>query len=1579
MRNRIPNVLAILMALLLSMPGYFGNTALAASPLSVVVTDSPDPVQSGQILMYTWTVTNNGGAKVTEVIGTTQVDLAGIGVPPQLVITSDVGTCAQANSTVTCNAGTLQGGQVWTVTIRGLVNAPSGTVLNNTVTVTSSKSAQTFSDSGSATTLVLGTAPGGDKPDLSVQKVGPASVVISDFFTYQLTVNNTGNANASNVKVIDNLPAGVTFVSATGTSLFSCSYAAPAVTCDGGNVNAGANATINIDVQAPPVTGTIANNAVVDPFDAIVESGEFNNTSATIFTTVTPAPPPPPYTITKVQTSPIYAGYPNVVVPGDTVVYTITATNISGGRSDYNKILDATQGLDAASLSVSATLTGGGAFLECTIAAPNAQCTWTRWPAGASITMIVTGRVVQPSGTTIRDTATITGNVRNTGYSATTNLVSTIKPAVDLTITKADSPDPICASSWPPAAPGVLCSSGLTYTYVVGNSGIFEVKGVLIRDPLPAGLIFDGYSAPAFAGGCSVDAQNVLTCTNGTIPPESTVTVTVTMVAPPTVGTITNTVTVDPTNAIFESDETNNVATQTTTIGTGIDLTILKTDVAPGFEPIATSGTQTYTITVDNIGPQDATNIRVRDALPAATTFLSATADNGFTCSYNAGIVECINGHILGTKSESYDPPGPAVLDDATIIIKIFAQPTVGTMHNEVRVDPLGEIAEINETNNFDFEDTVVGTGDTPIGAFNQLTITKTQTAPLPTGVAVARNAVVTYDLLVENKGTDPAVGIAVRDYLPAGAVYIEAKDTMIGPDAFNCIQVSNIVTCTGGTLSGTNPAVAILGVPTSRHITVKMFAPDTPGNYINQAIVDPDNAIPEGNEFDNISSIPLTVANAGIAPFNELTISKTAAPTPIVKINAELTYTLLVTNSGSDPAFDVVVTDVLPAGVTFLTAYDISATNGMFTCSAASGIVTCSGGTLDGVPNPPTFPAGPLGAAYPEARTILVKVLAPNQHNLSLLNTARVDPGNQIPEGDETNNASSATVTAKSFIDLSITKQGQDSAPQSSTFEYTIVAKNNKVGPSGAGDDAFNVKIHDALPVGLIVLDVYTTDPGSNNFNCQVFENPVNFIDCIGTLVADQEVTIKVKVFVTAADSAKLDNEACIDPANLIIESDEITNNCSTTTTTVGAPDISVSKSALHNPVSPGQDQVYTIIATNTGSVAATAVTITDTLQSSQTFVAAIGTNGFTCTNAAGTVTCTHPGAGDALAAGASTTITLTATVPASATGPITNCATSSSTPSDPNATNDTGCITTSVSGGAGVDLQLTNVQDLPDPASQGYPMTYTYQILNAGTATAGLEAGKPVVIRSTISNGLNTIAAVASEGFSCDAAIGDSPVTFNCTSPATGLEAGHTVTVTVTALVDADAPANITNEVKVDPDSLITESNETNNDFTAATSTVAATCPASPPGTPCIDLVVSTILATPEPVSGTGGTLSYTVTVGNAGNVSTTTGTDGTCAGFFIPPGCAVVIITLPGEVAYDSGSIAASAGFTCTEFFVTVLYCAGELNASQGVIISLTGTVTASSGTAFVTTVDAALNGTIADFNTANDSSSVTNHAE
>ena len=55
--------------------------------------------------------------------------------------------------------------------------------------------------------------------DLSIVKTGPATVVAGGSVSYSLVVANNGPSDAANLSVTDTLPAGVTFVSATGTGL----------------------------------------------------------------------------------------------------------------------------------------------------------------------------------------------------------------------------------------------------------------------------------------------------------------------------------------------------------------------------------------------------------------------------------------------------------------------------------------------------------------------------------------------------------------------------------------------------------------------------------------------------------------------------------------------------------------------------------------------------------------------------------------------------------------------------------------------------------------------------------------------------------------------------------------------------------------------------------------------------------------------------------------------------------------------------------------------------------------------------------------------------------------------------------------------------------------------------------------------------------------------------------------------------------------------------------------------------------------------------------------------------------------
>jgi uncharacterized repeat protein (TIGR01451 family) len=1689
-------IIAVVVSVL--QPG-FATSAMAdpASPLTVTKTANPSPVTSGGQLTYTIAIKNTGGAKVDSVVMTDQVNGVGaIQSPPglpQLTITSTQGPCTQGGANgnvVTCQIGTIPGTASVTITIRGQVTAASGTNLNNTASVSGTKSAQNFTTNASVQVLVQGTSGGGNAPDLTLNKTGPTSVATGGNMDYVLTVNNIGNANTANVKVVDTLPSGVTLQASSfeTTSLFTCSTGVPTnpitVTCTGGTVNAGQNATIKIHAIAPGTAGSITNTAIVDPDQAIAESNELNNASATVNTNVTTAPPVQGLTIAKTDGSPKIPNVtwdtgagPDPVNPGQVLTYKIQVVNTAATRADDVVITDGTQSLEASSIVASQVIANGtlGTTGGCFVNAPQVTCKVRTLNPGGTITLTIQGLVVSTAGASIFNSATVTGNIKNQGVQASASESTTVRPAVDLTITKADSPDPVCARSWPttanpsadhlglaggvPAATGDIpaiglltapappvCLGGLTYTFVVGNSGNTPASNVAIRDQLAAGVIFDSYDTDGgFA--CSVNGTNVVSCTGGSIPAASTRQIRFRVVTPSSLGTLTNSVTVDPNNAIFEPDETNNDATTTTDVRTGIDLVIWKSDkknvdppggalpLAEGFDPIATSGTGTYTIIVDNVGTQDSTGIRVVDTMPAGTKFLSVTADQGFSCSHNGaltgGLVTCFGGHLLGTESEFYDPAGAGVPtlghdEFATIKIKFFATPFVQqvgqTMHNEVRVDPDNTIAEANELNNLATDDTVVTTGNDDKGAFNQLTIDKTQVSPaangavatngiliynlhvanlgtdpvsnvevkdfLPTGsrfisatditvaspasakffcahdgsatggtiaciggdfsgslnvisgtpvvpiardiqvkvfapntpqtsvnigtvdpanlvpegnefdndddqnttVApcvgqtdctngnavyeltikktkvspnpdpVARNGIITFDLEVSNLGSDPISGVTVTDRLPAGFRFISASD-LIGSavEAFHCTgpDASGVVTCTGGSLSGqTLPLPS--GAPTTRHIRIRVFAPDIPGTYTNNAFVDPSNTIPEGNEFNNQSSIDVAVANGGSGPYIDLTLKKEQIdPDPAtihsVDPGGHIAYSITVSNGGAGDAFNVTVRDALPQFTLFHNARDSVNSTGQFTCGTTSpGILTCTGGTI---------PAG-------GSRTILVNVdvaskidtgsISLGDVHVLITNQATVDPDNTIPEGDETNNSDFVDTNIVPPINLTLTKEGPGAATQNDTVTYTITVTNNKI---GNGATATSVKIVDPLPVGLIPLSV-EADPG--NFTCQVQENPVNLVTCLGDLQTTKHVTITIKAFVTQ-NGGELDNEACVDPDDTIAESNEL-DNCKHAIGDVAptAPDISINKTADKSSVTSGEALTYTLTVSNVGTAdAASQISVSD-LVPPQLVITGINPDaGWDCSTSSGNqVTCTR----DGLPKGGSSHIEVQTTATGDPlTAPFTNTANVIGG-GENNANNNTDKVTTSV-GGAAIDLNVVSIQDNPDPVNHDDTLTYTTIVRNDGTSGTGPGAVVRLVFPSA-GVPVASMSASGDNGFSCSAntTLDPSGRTFDCVGEfgASGTTTDSTtITAQMTVAHTAPPPAQLSLTVTADPDGAFIEADETNNVKSETTTVSGTVCS----GSPCVDLLAT---ATGSPIVQMGNSAFYFATVTNVGDAA-------------------------------------------------------------------------------------------------------------
>ncbi len=1178
-------------------------SALAANPLTIDKTSGPNPVASGGELTYTIVVKNTGGAKVTEVTLTDVVSgMTGIDATNRLDLTSTVGTCGQTGNAVTCSAGTLAGFQSWTVTIRGIVTAPNGTTLNNTANVTGTKSATTYTSSDTVSTRVVSGATG-SAPDLIATIKGPNTTPPSSDLVYTVTVNNVGTAKASDVVLAVTLPNTVTYVVATATSLFDCTLGAPGpetttLTCTGGAVNAGDTATVQVGVVAPSFDTLVTVTTAVDPFDAIVEGDELNNASQAT-TQVGNAPPPDTLLLEKTDSS-------DPITPGETLTYTLTLKNTSAYRADYVEVVDGTQGLEAASVTATATMTNVPANavpMSCTVAAPKVTCTTTRFAPGGIATITIKGTVIAAAGSTILNTATVNGNIRNTGVTNTASTITSVRPSIDLTVTQHRTA---------PVPPNpVRAADRFDYTITVGNSGLYDAKTVVVREPLPAGtdsmitmddVAFDGFVASVPGTTCAPDAANVVSCTiplvkgalsSGAIQ-GSTETIVLHLIASHAIGPITSTVTVDPANAIPENEESNNTYTTKTDVLTGIDLTVTKTGTP---DPVARNGTLKYTLTVRNRGTQDSQGVVVRDVLPAGAVFRSATdvpastapdlpVRHNFTCSASANVVECVGGRLEGTYSGSLIE----LVDVAVIEIDVFAPDEPGLYHNEVRVDPYNAIPEKDETNNIFLLDTVVENTHTGNGMYKELYIEKldeTVADPPP----YATSGLLDYDLVVRNAGQS-AVGapdnLVVRISLPTGSRFRAAYDLAgAGPGAFVCSHSGGVVQCSGGTVESL----------ASRAIRIETFAPPTQGTALLQAIVDPDNAVPEADETNNSADETTQIKAGEIADVQGTYIDlkvKSILDTPDpVGTSSTLDYAVTIENPGAADAFDVSFRATLPAGATFRSAGESSPAvpSEAFSCTHASGVVTCTGARVNGSGG---------------ARLVNIRVFAPSQPSTSDEKTkARlavlVDPHNAIPEGHEGNNAAEALTTVTidgpgGYIDLKIAKSSTIPPASQSTagavvpggrIEYTLEVSNDGT------DDAFNVAVRDPLPAGMTFVSA-APEVGSN-FMCQQANG---VIDCTGGYMKGTDSGGGVrKILIVAKAPMEHDrtitNQAFVDPANAIPEGSEVNNTAQVSDQVMSNVDLLANMGNGTAGATPGSKGQWTFSVQNTGSGTAKSVVL--------------------------------------------------------------------------------------------------------------------------------------------------------------------------------------------------------------------------------------------------------------------------------------------------------------------------------------------------------------------------------------------------
>jgi uncharacterized repeat protein (TIGR01451 family) len=339
---------------------------------------------------------------------------------------------------------------------------------------------------------------------------------------------------------------------------------------------------------------------------------------------------------------------PDPVEVGNNLVYTLSITN---------------NGPDAANVTLDDTLPTNATFVSAVPsqgtcnppAAGVVSCDLGTVSSGGSATVTIT--VTPTTQGQITNSATLTGSgndpdLSNNSDSTTTTVNPSTGPSADISVTKSvddASPDE---------------GATIIYTITVTNqSSTEDATGVVVTDALPSGVTYVSDNG----GGSYVSGTGVWTVGSLTATSSDTLNITATVDAATAGTTITNTATRtasspnDP-NAANDSD------TADITPGPFADLSITKTvDVASPAE----GDTITYTITVTNNGPDDATGVEVTDLLPSGVTYVS---DDGGG-SYVSGTGVWSVGSLIASSSGTLNidatvdslPEGSSITNTATI------------------------------------------------------------------------------------------------------------------------------------------------------------------------------------------------------------------------------------------------------------------------------------------------------------------------------------------------------------------------------------------------------------------------------------------------------------------------------------------------------------------------------------------------------------------------------------------------------------------------------------------------------------------------------------------------------------------------------------------------------------------------------------------------------------------------------------------------------------------------------------------------------------------------------------------------
>ena len=545
-----------------------------------------------------------------------------------------------------------------------------------------------------------------------------------------------------------------------------------------------------------------------------------------------------------------------------------------------------------------------------------------------------------------------------------------------------------------------------------------------------------------------------------------------------------------------------------------------------------------FEITVFNDGPTDATGVVVSDLLPSGFDFVLFSSTAGL---YDETTGIWTVGNIANQGSE-------------TLIIDVIVNAT-GNYTNVAEVIA-SDVFDIDSTPDNDIlaEDDQEDATVVPVDVAD-VALTKTVDNLTPD---VASN--VTFTITVTNEGPSDATNLEVIDVLPSGYTYV--SDDAAG-DYIAATGIWNI-----GTLL--NNQTILLNV---------VATVNTTGNYTNVAEVTamdqldidstPNNNILAEDDQDQVTTIPRQLV--------DVSVTKTAN-TLTPNVGDQIDFTITVTNDGPSDATDVVVTDLLQSGYTFVSAV---ASNGTYQPLNGSW-------TIGNLPNGIT-------ENIVISATVLANGTYTNTAELTDLNEFDIDsePGNNDDTEDDQETIEPNPILVS---DLSLTKTVNNTAPfVGDLVEFTINLTNN------GASDAAGVVVTDQLPTGYTFVSSTTTagiyDAGTGIWNLN------------STIPNGTTETLRITVRVNptgdydnvAEVTASNNNDPNSTPGNNIPAEDDQDNAA---TTPIPIADLSLVKTVDNEFPDVSDTVTFTLTLTNDGPSDATGVVVTDMLATGYNYI---------------------------------------------------------------------------------------------------------------------------------------------------------------------------------------------------------------------------------------------------------------------------------------------------------------------------------------------------------------------------------------